>query len=197
MDTLPGEEWKPIEGHDGLYEISNYGRVLSNNFRKKGERVIMNQKEQNRMDGGKGYMQIMLYGWNGLKKYKTHQIHHLVGHHFIPKPDSTERLIIDHLDEDIHNNHIDNLQWVTRSKNTSRKVGRAIKVDYGEYFIVYHSMRSACKDLGTNYSNFQKQLIRNGHFTRKGYVATFSDIPARQIVDDRMSGKKVMKFIHD
>lgn len=34
MDEI--ENWKPVEGTRGLYEISNLGRIRSNNYRKKG-----------------------------------------------------------------------------------------------------------------------------------------------------------------
>jgi len=63
-----------------------------------------------------GYMRVSLYK-DGKKK--THDVHRLVGLHFIPNPES--KFAIDHIDRDKTNNHVSNLRWATTSENCQNK----------------------------------------------------------------------------
>ena len=103
------EVWKPIRGFEGLYEISNLGRVKSLNYRNLGFPRVLVAKENN-----KGYLWVELW-----KDGKGHclQIHRLVGIHFIPN-DSRNRTIINHIDEDPKNNVVTNLEWCTAKENS-------------------------------------------------------------------------------
>ena len=71
------EEWKPIKEYEGLYEVSNYGRIKSliGQYGKQREKILKNNKQKN------GYIHITLYK-NG--KLKTYSIHRLVAETFIP-----------------------------------------------------------------------------------------------------------------
>ena len=109
------EEWRPIEGYEGLYEVSNTGRVRSV------DRYIKNGHSSYRLHKGKvisllkgeyGYIQVNLY-YNG-KNYKKY-VHRLVAQAFIPNPDNLPQ--INHKDEDKTNNRVDNLEWCTAKYN--------------------------------------------------------------------------------
>lgn len=93
------EIWKDIEGWEGKYQISNFGRVKSLNYRNTNKEKIMKpQKKDN------GYFFIGLRQ-NGFKKTHYH-IHRLVAGAFIPNPNNLPQ--VNHKDEDKSNNFV----WV-------------------------------------------------------------------------------------
>ena len=102
------EEWKEIKGFPG-YEVSNHGRVRS--FKKTGFLRMLKP-----YDTGKGYMQVCLYR-NGAATQRA--IHHLVWNAFGDRP-RTNKLEIDHKDENKLNNRIDNLQLLTSRENVAK-----------------------------------------------------------------------------
>ena len=116
------EEWRPIEGYEGLYEVSNLGRVRSldryveySNGRihlHKGK-VLSPAKDKN------GYLKVVL-NCNG--KCKTTNIHRLVANVFIPNPDNLP--MVNHKDEDKSNNSVDNLEWCDVKYNLSYGTAR-------------------------------------------------------------------------
>ncbi len=116
MENLEGEEWKSVVGFDGIYEISNLGRI------KALDRFVFNKANGTnswligcikKLDTkGKKYAQIGL-ARNG--KYKKMLIHRLVAIAFIPNPLNLPE--VNHKDHDKLNNRASNLEWVTRKKN--------------------------------------------------------------------------------
>ena len=108
------EEWRPIVGYEGLYEVSSYGRVRSldmyvkaryGNYRlHKGK--VLSPGEKN------GYLFVNL-SCNG--KHNTITVHRLVAQVFLPNPDNLPE--VNHKDEDKTNNNADNLEWCDRKYN--------------------------------------------------------------------------------
>lgn len=105
------EEWKPVVGYEGLYEVSDWGRVKSLNYNNTGKEGIM----KTRPNGG-GYLQIDLYK-NGKKE--TRKVHILVMRAFVGRcPDGYE---VDHYDWNPKNNRLDNLRYIQANDNAGRK----------------------------------------------------------------------------
>lgn len=109
------EEWRPIEGYEGLYEVSSYGRVRSV------DRFIVDSLGHRKFYKGKvlipvksnlGYLLVSLC-CNG--KHKGITVHRLVAQAFLPNPDNLPE--INHKDEDKTNNSVENLEWCDRSYN--------------------------------------------------------------------------------
>lgn len=98
------EIWEDIEDYEGLYQISNCGRVKSLIFSEK--RILKNIINNN------GYFIITLCKNN---KCKTFTIHRLVALHFIPNPEDKPQ--VNHKDGDKLNNYYKNLEWCTASEN--------------------------------------------------------------------------------
>lgn len=101
------EIWKDIEGYEGLYQISSYGRVKSLNYRNKGTEGILTPK-----CNCDGRLWVDLWG-HGKPKHML--IHRLVGMAFIPNPNNYPQ--INHMDENPKNNRAENLEWCTGSYN--------------------------------------------------------------------------------
>lgn len=101
------ELWKDIKGYEGLYQVSNEGRVKSLNYKRTGKEKTLCPKKHN-----KGYLQIQLM--NG-DRNKTYTIHRLVAEAFIENPNNYP--CVNHKDEDKQNNNVDNLEWCTQKYN--------------------------------------------------------------------------------
>lgn len=100
------EEWKDIEGYEGLYQVSNLGRVRSLWFEK--ERILKLYKNV------KGYYCISLCK-NGI--HQNRSVHRLVAEAFIPNTDNKPS--IDHINTIKNDNRVENLRWVTNKENSN------------------------------------------------------------------------------
>ena len=108
LENLQNEIWKPISGFEGLYEISNYGRVksLGNGIYNSKKKILIPWKENC------GYLRILL-SKNGTHKH--YSVHRLVATTFLPNPENLPQ--VNHRDEDKQNNHVDNLEWCSSKYN--------------------------------------------------------------------------------
>jgi hypothetical protein len=104
---MNSENWKDINGYEGLYMVSDKGNIKSINYNgKKGEKRTL----RNHFTGK--YFQITLYK-NGRKK--RFSIHRLVAANFIPNKENYNQVL--HKDDDGLNNCVENLEWGNQSKN--------------------------------------------------------------------------------
>lgn len=100
---MNNEIWKDIEGYEGLYQISNKGRVKS--FHGKGRIMKLGTHPL-------GYKLATLTK-DG--EQNTKQVHRLVAQAFIPNPENLP--VINHKDENPSNNNVKNLEWCTQKYN--------------------------------------------------------------------------------
>ena len=148
------EIWKDIEGYEGLYQISNKGRVKSLKYGKERIRtpVITND----------GYLNVILYK-NTTAQHRL--IHRLVAEAFIPNQDNLPE--INHRDENKKNNCVENLEWCDRGYNVNygtrneRITGRpSIAIlQYSksrEFIKEWQSSREVERVLGIDNSNITK-----------------------------------------
>lgn len=104
QDDLPEEIWRDVNGYEGLYKISNFGRVKSFHY---GVEKFLKLRIANT-----GYSVV------GLSKrgfMKEMGIHILVAKAFVENPGS--KPFVNHIDGNKSNNHADNLEWVTNKEN--------------------------------------------------------------------------------
>ena len=97
------EIWADIEGLEGKYQVSTWGRVRSKN------RILAPYENT------KGYLKVGLF-----KDGKTHKkrVNRLVAQAFIPNPNNYPQ--VDHLDGNKRNNSITNLEWCDNTTNNRR-----------------------------------------------------------------------------
>ena len=101
------EQWKPIDGFEGFYAVSNLGRVKSlGNDKSRKEKILKP------INNGKDYLQVGL--WRD-GKYKMFLVHRLVATAFIPNPEGLPE--VNHKDENPLNNAKSNIEWVSRNYN--------------------------------------------------------------------------------
>lgn len=101
------EIWKDIVGYEGLYEVSNTGKVRSLNYLHTGK------VRELRLGADKdGYLLVHLCRGG---KVKTHKVHSLVMEAFVgPRPEGYE---INHINECKTNNRVENLEYCTHREN--------------------------------------------------------------------------------
>lgn len=105
------EIWKDIEGYEGLYQVSNMGRIKSlkyNNGSTIYDRELIRKPNQLK----NGYCNIIL---NKNGKAKAYRIHRLVAKAFVPNPENKDQ--INHINMIKNDNRAENLEWVTGSEN--------------------------------------------------------------------------------
>ena len=113
LENLPGEIWKDIDGYNGDYHISNFGRVKS--LKGKTPRIL------------KPFL-IGVYLGVDLSidgKLKQRKIHILVAKAFIPNPEGKPE--VNHDDGNKFNCHVSNLYWATTAENQQHAYDNGLK----------------------------------------------------------------------
>jgi hypothetical protein len=111
------EEFRAVKGYEGLYEVSNIGRLKSlarkdTLGRKLKEKILLES-----IAGG-GYLSVSLCT-DRVKK--THQVHQLVAIAFLGHKPNGHELVVNHIDYNKLNNKLDNLEVVSQRENSNQK----------------------------------------------------------------------------
>jgi hypothetical protein len=141
------ENWLPIPNYEGLYEISDLGKVKSlPNKTHKNIKILNPSYDKN------GYLRVDLYK---NKKNKTSKVHRLVMLSFIGESE----LAIDHIDGNKQNNRLDNLRYCTNRENSIFYYEK--KNTTSKYVGVYYNKQNK---KWRAYIIFDKKQIHLGHF---------------------------------
>ena len=181
------EIWKDVNGYNGKYKISNYGRLKSLN--KQQEKIYIYRQY------GNGYLYANLSN-NSIKT--TYKVHQLVWDAF--GSDKCEE--VNHIDGTHYNNHIYNLEQSNRQLNETHcwenglKKGRSV-IKYNlkhEFIKKYDSVKQACEENGFKFSSGIIKCCNKEFLTSGGYIWEYAD----EITDNR-SGKaiKVLQYTLD
>ena len=172
------EVFKDIEGYEGLYQISNFGRVKSlsktKGFSFKKETIL-------KLNINRGGYEYVILSKNNERKTLT--IHKLVASMFLFNPDNKPQ--VDHIDGNRKNNLVSNLRWCTAKENhnnpitikrhSKASVGRkpsrktiekakkilAKKVMCVELGLIFNSTREASKWLNKYKTSVSAAIFKN------------------------------------
>lgn len=167
------EVWKPINGYDGLYEISNLGRVKSLEkvvYRSRGRSFIREESIMKPQTKHNRYPAISLYK---NKKVKTFMVHRLVAEAFIPNPENKRE--VNHKDYDKTNNAVENLEWVTRKENIGYSICNRPKLIY-------------LKDGGvkeTHYICWRDKTKRYNVYIKRKYIGVAKTLEEAIVIRDK------------
>lgn len=169
------EIWKDIKGYEGLYQVSNMGRVWS----VKTQRYLHGSWDKD------GYIKLTLTAKNG--KRKTERTHRLVALAFLDKPEGCN--VVNHLNGCRTDNRVENLEWTTVQGNTKHgydfghvkeaqlKATEAAKkvitftitvYKDNEYIGTFYDKEMAAKALGINAKTIYN-CVHENRKTREGY----------------------------
>ena len=153
------EVWKPIEGFEGLYQISNFGKVKSLDRKVINNRTfqLIKGKILKPCNNGNNYLYIGLCK-NG--KIKRIAIHKLVAQAFIPNPNNLPQ--VNHKDENKLNNCVENLEWCTPNYNANygnrnKKMKKMIIEKYAKKVVQY----DINKNYITEYDSIEETARKN------------------------------------
>jgi hypothetical protein len=163
------ERWKAIEGYEGIYEVSDHGKVRSTEGKithsvKHGKRVWQSKELKLKTDKY-GYKRVSLYKD---KKAKDFLVHRLVATAFCERKKGKD--LINHIDGKPDNNYYENLEWcdyydnlMHAYQNGMNKAPKAIKlvnkIDGKEN--VFYSMAEASRFLGKAHG-YVSNLLKTG-----------------------------------
>lgn len=169
------EQWRMIPDYDGLYMVSNLGRVKSLNFHQTGRENLL-KPYKSKM----GYLSCTLWK-NG--KPKILKLHRLVAMAFIPNHEN--KPYINHKDENPLNNCVDNLEWCTAQYNTNYGTGNSRRSEtltngktakkIAQYSLdeklikIWPSMSEITRQLGYPFGNISRCCRGNGK-TAYGFI---------------------------
>jgi hypothetical protein len=164
------EIWRPVRDFEGVYEVSNLGRVKSLNYRNTGKPGIITPMHRN----CDKYLRIAL-SKKGKKEYRY--LHRIVAESFLSNPYNFPE--VNHLDTDPRNCKVSNLEWCTRQHNVNyykTRLNRSKKVEVydavtNELISSHASVASCAACLQTN-DSYVSYLIRNNK-TYKGYILKY------------------------
>lgn len=157
------EVWRDINGYNGLYQVSNLGRVRN-------AKTLRLKKLETRYDE---YLFVRFYsnGYSGMRS-----VHRLVAETFIENKNSN-RNQVNHKNGIKIDNRADNLEWVTQSENLRhaalflrKPLGgkHAIRVRCVETDDVYQSIGEAARKTGLSKGHISKVLKNKEGRTQTG-----------------------------
>lgn len=124
---LMKEKWRWIEGYEGIYKVSNIGRVKSVDRvvhgKSRGKVCLYGVRGKILRPGGSVYAVVPLY-WKG--RTDSRNVHSLVCRAFNGPPPSS-KYEVNHKDGDKFNNRAGNLEWMTRSENVQHAVDTGLR----------------------------------------------------------------------
>lgn len=169
------EIWKDVVGYEGLYKVSNLGRIKRT---LKITRWVLKNKLYKRIDKEKVlYQEKNTTGYKVIRLHKNGEVlkrgvHRLVAEAFIPNP--YNKKTVNHKDGNKQNNCVENLEWATYRENNKHSydilgkkgffVGKAtpnskkvIRLDTKE---VFRSIRNAAFSIGVTPSSLGEAVLK-------------------------------------
>lgn len=180
MKLDSNEIWKDVEGYEGLYQVSNLGRVrslplvfkdcLGRTYRKHGKIVGGSVNHD-------GYIRYSLSKNNSERKFFGHV---LVMNAFCPTEDNN--LEINHMNLDKSDNRLANLEWVTHKENMFHAMANHARAGYkGDSHVrnvttgeVFDNISDAAKSVGRAVSSLCGACSGRQH-TCAGYEWEYAD----------------------
>jgi len=182
-NKMKKEIWRDIAGYEGLYQVSNMGRVKSLEriiTRKNGKKQTIRERILKPRATPDGYLQLHL---NKSGKRKFFFVHRLVCEAFHKNPKN--KPCVNHIDENKANNTASNLEWCTYEENNNHgthntRVAKALSKSVcqytveGEFVKVWQSTREAERQLGIFSASISAAALGKIK-TADGYVWKYVD----------------------
>ena len=182
------EIWKNVVGYEGLYLVSNLGRVKNIRYKHGSKvagvegKIVVRDKILKPFSTSKGYMHIELSKLNG--ESKTFKVHRLVMEAFTSPCSDMQ---VNHINGIKSDNRLENLEWVTQSENTRHAIKLGLYIPKtkicdrpkkevqllkdGIVVATYSSIREMCRENNLNNGNVSSCLHgKRGYKSVNGYT---------------------------
>lgn len=170
------EIWKDIQGYEGLYQVSNLGRVRSL------DRKVQHPKGGKRFSKGqiikpgatpKGYLFVQLSSGSEIC---TKRVNRLVAEAFIPNPKNLP--VVNHKDKDRANNSVANLEWCTVEYNNRYSCTKAVlQFDRnGKFIAAWDAVSDASRATGINAGNIVQCCKGNKYKTVGNFIWRYKEV---------------------
>ena len=173
------EIWRDIKNYEGLYQVSNLGRVKSLKrviIHSNGKNCFYKEKILKPVKTKNSYLVICLHKKG---KQKRFYIHKLVGESFIVNPNNYP--CINHKDENKENNNVNNLEWCTYEYNNTYgtrlerySTSKSIPIYCLETNKIYKSAKECAKELNLSRGNIVN-VLKGRQKQAKGYTFRYSN----------------------
>lgn len=174
------EIWKDVVGYEGLYQVSNLGRVRSldrvietdcrwkNKITKKYKGKILKLNTNKKRHG---------YIYCFLGRGNSKKVHRLVAEAFLANPENKPQ--VNHRDMNVANNNIGNLEWVTNVENMrhayqngrvhkgKKGINRGTKNGMNKY--TEEQVKKVKRSLSAGKKIFQ--ILKENHYFSRGFVS--------------------------
>lgn len=198
------EEWRPVVGYEGLYEISNLGRVKSLKGWNGKEYVSREKFLKSHISASTPNYSRKVVDLKKNGKRRTFRVHRLIAMAFIPNPDNLPE--INHKDSNPLNNAISNLEWCTHKYNHDyRSTNGAYAISeetLNAMFTMYDQgtpIKHIAEKLGIGYVRTRK-IIRAKRQTKPGWVYRekyhISKEELKKMFDDGMDNQQIAEYYH-
>lgn len=121
------EEWRTIENYEGLYMVSNLGRVKSLcgfNGKQYVKREKILKPTFEKINKNSNYIRLKVKLTKN-KQRKDHKVHRLVAEAFLQNSD--KKAVVNHKDGNPLNNNVDNLEWCTQKENLNHAIQTGLR----------------------------------------------------------------------
>ena len=144
------EIWKPIVGYDGLYEVSNLGRVksLARFTNGKHRRPLQETIKKGFIDKTRVRISMVLSDDSGVKS--LHIVSRLVAVHFVLNPFNKPDVC--HKNRNWQDNNSENLFWTKEGETIKTKT----KIQIND--VLYESIKDASRKSGIHFNTIKKYL---------------------------------------
>lgn len=179
------EIWKDIEGYNGRYKISSFGRVMSMWQSNQYKTHIGKPKIVKPAEHRQGYLYVYLTN-NGEKT--KHYVHRLVAEAFIPNPDNLPQ--VNHKSEVKTENFVENLEWCDGKYNNNygSRLEKIANKHKGKPLTEEHKQKISIANSGSNNCMYGKPSWNRG---QKGLqVAWNKGVPCSEETKSKISQAK-------
>lgn len=176
---MGSEEWMPVKGYEGMYEVSNIGRIRSLDrsvvskigVKKRVKGLVLKQANV------RGYLGVSL-AKDGVRKMT--KVHRIVAEAFIPNPENKPQ--VNHKDGNKENNRVENLEWATALENQMHAIRTGLKTGEGRFVsvtrsdgAVFSSLKSAAEATGCTIQDVCN-VCRGWHKTTRGFSFRYTEV---------------------
>lgn len=195
------EIWKDVPSFEGLYKVSNLGRVASYdrkvNYKHYGKIATKKGKVLSPKVSNTGYLEVTLCDAHGKCHYC--RVHRLVAIAFLPNPNNYQ--VINHIDENKQNNCIYNLEWCSNRENIEKyHANRTVLYQYGlagNLVKEWNSITKAAELVGGDKTGIQHCASAKSKLkTYFGYIWTYDFLEEKELkhrLEDNKE-RKVFQF---